>query len=208
MIDYTFLKGELNKFNNINQELKNIFTDYYMDNTDLIFGTSKLHKGKHFVSCDYRFPFEFNDDIYLQFQSQSVFEAVSKNKKYIKSLRINNNIVLYGDEFAADIGSYINKSFVTAKTNLNLELLDKSPDVTMDLTSDAVEKLVKNAYINISEGKYRTRITKEIIPGLKKSHNISLAFIGHSTDKSLFHLLVKADRGVLTSCHIYTCLYM
>ena len=206
-VDHEFLKGELNKFHGINQELKNIFTDYYMDTTQFIHGTNKLHKGKHFVVTEYKFPFNFSDDVYLKLDSASIFEAIGKNKKHIKSFKIDNDVMLYGDEYSATIGNVVNKAFIN-KPNIDDMVLNDSFDNNIELTSDAVERLVKNAYININKDGFRTRITKEVIPGLKKSHDISISFSKHETDRSLFYLIIKADRTVLTSYHIYTCLYM
>ena len=62
--------------------------------------------------------------------------------------------------------------------------------------------------MNIHRDKYKTRITKEVIPGLKKSHDVVLDFFDHNKDKSLFYLGIKVRRGYCTSYHIYTCLHM
>lgn len=209
-MNYEFKKGELNKLFNLNQNLKNIFTQYYILNDGMIVGINKLQKGKHFVISEYRLPFNNNRLIY-EIDSKQLFDAVNKNKKKITSLSVENNkIYLNTDDTLFIIGEVITNK--TIDIDQYVEVLTKLSsddfEVGIKLSEDNNEALIKNDYINIDEGKYRTRITKEVIPGLKKSHDVSIVLYNHSTDKQLFHMTIKVIRDKDISYHIYTCLFM
>lgn len=214
-MEYIFKKGELNKLFDLNQDLKNIFSNYLIFNNSLIIGTNKLHKGKHFVISEYRVPFDHVEGTIYNIDSRMVFDSVSKNKKNITSIIIDDNkIYIKGEDLLFQIGDCIFKESHKIKEEINshihfVEMISQDKyDVAIGLSEENVNDLIKNEYININEKKYRTRITKEIIPGLKKQHKVSIILYKHDVDKQLFHLAIKVIRDKNISYHIYTCLFM
>ena len=215
---YEFKKGELNKFNNLNQDLKTIFDYYYIYNdSQYVFGEAKLHKGKHFVCTSFKMFFE-HPNCALRFCSQQIFEAISKNKSKIKYITIIDScIYLGGDIDLIRIGQMIDlkstDSDMSMYNTINTEhvndiITEQLSSHIIHLTDEGIKDLVSNEFINVSENRYRTRITKEVIPGLKKSHEVGLWFSKHTKDSSLFYLTIIVERNNCTSYHRYTCLYM
>jgi len=219
---YELKKGEINKLHDLNQELKNIYNEYYLTKDGYIFGDSKLNKGKHFGITEFIWYFDFpvidnNAETLLKLIPQNIFTAVSKNKKNLQYIKVDEDhkVYLSGENLEEDIligefHSGINtiEELNNAKAFINSDMNGSYMENSMMLTKDSVEKLVGNEFINIAEDKYRTRITKEIAPGLKKSHVMYLFFFDNPDDKKLFHLGVKIERGSCISYHKYTCLYM
>lgn len=210
-------KKIIKSLNDLNQDAKNIFEDYLIFHNDHIEGTNKLHKGEHFAipSIDLGPVFENFPNKIFKFYSQILFKTISENKKYLDAFTIKDSkIYLEGlaGKISIQVGEIVSSNNITSNNqkfeNIVKRELNDDFDVMLELNEDSVISLVGNEFINISEGKYRTRITKEIIPGLKKSHKIKLFFYEHPSDKSLFHMCVQAERNKLISYHIYTCLYM
>ena len=216
---YEFKKGELNKFNNLNQDLKTVFKKYMLFPNGYILGDPILRKGCHIGYTEFEMFFKHNNP--LEFNSQAIFEAIKNNKKNIKFIKIDNNHIYFGgDDLLIEIGEVdtfhtSNKAYFESKALYKYKWLLRDNNIEKDnnfkvmkLSDDQVHLLVGNDYININKSKYKTRITKEIIPGLKKSSNVILILFDHDTDKHLFHLAINTNRSSCTTCHIYTCLYM
>lgn len=213
---YEFKKGELNKFNDLNQDLKTVFSTFFLYGDGCVLGESVLHKGKHFAYTNFKMFFEYPEDVILKFNSQAIFKAISDNKKNIKAISIvDNSIFLIGDSIdPIIIGDVINVNLILENTSEDIMLFhrilnrDSHGVDVVQLTTDDVHRLVKNEFINITQHKYRTRITREVVPGLKKSHELILDFCKHDTDKTLFHLIIKSIRKSCVTYHWYTCLFM
>jgi len=214
---YEFKKGELNKLNNLNQDLKTIFNNYIILDNGFIYGDSILRKGTHMVHTQFKMFFEYPDSYVIRINSKDLFETIKNNKKIITCIRIIDNIIyLGGEESLFKIGdmisfrwSQLSNELMEYMSLINLMVEDNKSNSTFTIlsTEDTID-LVNNEYKNIRKNKYKTRITKEVIPGLKKSHEVVLDFFDHTKDKSLFYLGIKVRRAYCTSYHIYTCLHM
>jgi len=215
-INYEFKKGELNAFNDVNQDLKTVFDIYYLFNDGYVIGDPKLGKGKHFGLTEFKMFFDYPVDSVLKLESKVIFDTVSKNKKIIKSIDIIDNVVyLIGENnLNVNIGELININSV--KNNL-LDILSLSKNVLnpdrinayshIRLSEDDVSDMY-SAFVNISEDIYRTRLTKEVLPGLKKSHTVDIYLFDHEKDEGLFYLLLKSTRKKCDTYHLYLCLHM
>lgn len=212
---YEFKKGELNKLNNLNQDLKTIFNNYILLDNGFIYGDSILHKGSHMVYTDFKMFFTGFDNYVFRINSKDLFETIKDNKKIISFITVIDNILyLGGEDSLFKIGDMIPFKWDCTGLNDYLSLINLlanekiDSDTYVELTNEAVIDLIGNLYINIKRDKYKTRITKEVIPGLKKSHEVVIEFFDHTKDKTLFYLGIKVKRASCTSYHIYTCLHM
>ena len=211
MEKYIFKKGELNSLNNINQDLKTIFSTYALCESGLCVGENVLNKGIHWCTTEYKLPGMVSTDIPV-INSTNVYQAVKSNKKDIigYAIKDNKDIVLITNSSAEHkIG------VVMAKTDIAFAPYDKKIcDISsipqsikhIELSEDDVEDMVKNDMKNISWSKYRTRITREVIPGLKKSHTVSICF--SDINDSIFNLMILTSRATITSTHVYKCIYI
>lgn len=223
--EYEFKKSEINKLFDLNQDLKHIFTEYYIyPCTNIIIGTNTLHKGQHFVLSPFEFYMELPENAVIKLNSKDIFTAINKNKKNIKKIAIYNNddeskdICLLGDKQLFVIGKVLSIDDPELSTPsflfeyIRSLLKNESDGIYLDntilLKDTVVEDLVANAYHDVHEDVFTTRITKEVIPGLKKSHKVFLFFTKHCTDNTMFHLGIRVERGTCISYHTYCCLYM
>ena len=213
---YEFKKGELNKLNNLNQDLKTIFNNYIILDNGFIYGDSILHKGSHMVHTQFKIFFDYPDGYVLRINSKDFFETIKNNKKDISFISIDDNKLYLGREDSLfKIGdliqfrwSQLSNELIEYMSLVNMMIDNDNPKTFVTLSTDEVIELVDNMFINIRRDKYKTRITKEVMPGLKKSHEVVLDFFDHTKDKSLFYLGIKVRRAYCTSYHIYTCLHM
>ena len=209
MQEYIFNKGELNSLNNLNQDIKTIFKTYaIIGNT--ISGAPILRKGTHHTLTQYVFPAVNTETHIVVIESGDLFQCIKTDKKNIKGYRIEDNGDLYliGDSVSFPIGYVLNKDSIAAKPFIESvkSLFQEQTVSTVKLTEDDVEDLVKNAMKPIQSNQYRTRITREVIPGLKKTHDVFISF--SDIDDKTFGLHIVANRATCVSYHSYKCLYV
>lgn len=209
---YTFNKGEVKKLNDFNQEAKNIFSEYSIwiaDNMCLAFGHSvNPGYGLHYIEADatgkYSIIPAITNNQTLNVDSKKLFKTISDNKATnIVSAEYNNKkLTLFGSGFKECIS--------TSVTYNPIPVIDDKDTIvkSLRLSTEDVEALCANEMITINEGKkYMTRITRGIIPGLKKSHQISVSIFDNGED-SIYNLVIENKRNELTSFHVYKCIHM
>lgn len=213
---YIFKKGELNSLNNLNQDLKTIFSSYMLITTEVMFpvayciGENIASRGKHLCHTEYSFP-GIEIGFVVQIISDKLFQCIKNNKKNIIGYEIiDSDIFLISETEKWEFGivhKLDSKACKEAIPKLEsiLETISTEPS-TIKLTDDDVLDLTKNEMLNISKDKYRTRITREIIPGLKKTHTVTIRF--SNIDNSLFLLSIDVERSTCVSHHVYTCVYI
>lgn len=211
-------KGFLKKLNDLNQDAKVLFNNYYLYPSGIVVSQPDEYKysvGKHFCTTRYKFIDE-NDDKILRFNSQRIYSVIKDKKKFLTHIEmVDNTIFLTGEDIKEPIGEYFYPdSMQITKLNSEYEYILKSmeivntskPDVHLDEYD--VEAIVKNEYRNVSSGRYKSRITNKIIPGIKASHDITISFYNNDTDDRLFNMMIEAGRAMLHSFHLYTCIYI
>lgn len=211
MKEYIFKKGELNSLNNINQDLKTVFTAYALCNNGVCVGVPILHKGFHHGVTPYTFP-EINYETHMVIiESADLFKCIKDNKKDIIGYRIDDRdgLSLITNTVSFPIGSVLSIDKIAAKPFIEMEKNIPDYDETYPpegLKITNVEDMVKNQIVNISISKYRTRISREVIPGLKKNHTVVVGFT--DIDDMTFGLHLIAERACVRTKHIYKCLYI
>ena len=226
-------KGFLKSFNDFNQDAKTIYDKYFIYPNGIII-SDKSYKytiGGHFCKTNFSLSKIDNvfDNLVIEFDSDIIYRTIKDNKKGIKYIRIDDDNTIhltgetstefgtaidlditigywhdyYATEFESPIMDKLSNTFNLATTCIN----EKLPN-TITISDEDVEDLVKNHYKNYNLGKYSTRITREIIPGLKKSHELTISFYDNDKDDRLFNIRLIATRSSLTSYHNYTCIFM
>lgn len=205
-MEYKLIKGELNRLNKINQELKHIFNYYIISNDGTMMlknNDQYILSGIHFINLidfkPFSFMYDFNN---YEFSSKDIFDIIKNHKKDINSIFIDNGeLYLKSDKDKYKIGN------VNSDVSYPLSYIDDSNNMIELSQSDCIN-LIRNKYVNLSLDKFRVRITKEVIPGLKKSHKIIIFFKEHETDNKLFYLILKVYRDGMITYHKYRCIYI
>lgn len=201
-----------------------IFDDRCISCSNIIIPASKstVGYGKHFAQCNFMEMYKTNDA--FDINNRNIYRAIKNLKKNIvgfyydedirditidfrdvtdnmKIVVENKKAVKITDEFASSIilgGDYRNK----ISKGISINDIYK-PDVV--LSEDDVISLVKNNTMVIGKDETVVRITRSIIPGLKKSHLVTAMFSEADSDE-LFELVIRVERASMTSYHIYTCM--
>lgn len=220
--EYNDDKKDIKKLYELNQSLKASFTSYYISPNGLIYSKPDqfvVQKGVHFGRTQLKFFHRYDETIYIH--SDSVFNYYKESKSAINALEIFDNEIVFDGEKKLYIGT------VYPSSNYGLQSIWDSlpqqykkdmqiatsvsvlftPQIT--LAADIVESICGGNYQDISVDGFYTRITKELIPGIKKKHKVSIMLEYHPTDINLFTMLIKNVHGPeLTTYHKYTCIMM
>ena len=185
---------------------------------------SKL-KGLHLGLTDYSF---FTVPIPLRVYGANIYRVDKNIKKNIKGFNVNSDCEISFDIDGVKPDDMIiteNKQQVRMSNNIaepttitdaiNLSvyraLSDWDSSDAVKLSSDEVEDLVKNkTYLASGQG-INTRITRSLIPGLKKTHDVEIMYtdnfeevFGKKNDGSpLYVLWIRVKRETMTSIHAW-----
>lgn len=213
---YIFKKGELNSLNKLNQDLKTIYKTYVLVGTGTFncIGEPVINKGKHICKTSYIFPNIDMNQYLVSVNSTKVFQAIKDNKKSIIGYDVIDGDIYFiseGDN-KWQIGS-LSPCYEFVYNKYAPQFFESvslyTPSIyNVKLSEDDVIKLTQNEYLNISCDKFRTRITREVIPGLKKSNTVSIHFSEIPDSPNLFRLIIDVARASVKSIHMYTCLYI
>jgi hypothetical protein len=218
-IDSKYLK----KLYDFNQDAK-IFGDrYIMYNGHILCDPSDMSRlafGHHMGKYDIEL---YNgSDEYAHIVMARNFYRLMKlvKKKDFKELAIDNDCI----KFILDESIDVNKLVVLEqKTPIavhnTLATIGFGIDVNVDefkidefdrwiLSSDDVEALVKNEYLMVGKGWYQTKITKELIPGLKKTHKVEIIFGHNHTSDELYSIYFDVERATINTIHKYNAYIM
>lgn len=212
-------KGIVTPLYKFNQDLKNIFSEYVVLPSKMTVGVpvSKIDKGFHFVIDGFNIGAYIDTNIFgIRYNAKSIFDGLKINKKDTDGLMIDNNLNIsyYGSKEKKCIGETIGVVHMNEATipkqispyiSMNFNKLKEiasnfSAQITLD--EEDVKSLVGNEIINIDAGEYSTRISRELVPGLKKSDKVFIDFI--DVDGTLYQIIIKAIRSECTSFHCYT----
>ena len=210
---YTFKKGEFNKFNNVNQDMKHIFTRYTLYN-NIVIGDASDEYGKHYAKVDYKLP-DLPDNILITIDSAKLFDTQKEYKKNIIGYSIVNEELFLTMQGMEDIqiGHARNVNGLAA-TKLKLELNSakefiNTPREYINLTDEDMENLLEfKTKIVIKSGPFKVFITKDTVPNIKKSDYVDVAF-SKTNNSTVFQMVIRICRGSTTiTHHVYRCLYM
>lgn len=210
---YTFKKGEFNKFNNVNQDMKHLFTRYTLYN-NIVIGDNVDEYGKHFAKVDYKLP-NLPDNILITIDSAKLFDTQKEHKKNIIGYSIINEELFLTMQGMDDIQiGHARDVNGLATTKLKLELKEAkefidTPRQYIKLTDEDMENLLEfKTKIVIKSGPFKVFITKDTVPNIKKSDYVDVSF-SKTNNSTVFQMIIRICRGGTTiTHHVYRCLYM
>lgn len=198
-----FKKGQVKEIFEFNQEAKHIFNEYMFSTHGVVVGEHNFI-GTHYIEKG----FNFQDTTKVQsFISNEIYELLKKGRKNITEWELSNNFLytVNGKVFGYDVPYSDNDYFImTNKPNRFAQSFIASPYV-LNLSEDDIYDLTKNKIIDIKCDQYSSRISRKVIPGLKKSHKVQIRFYD-SELTNVFYMHIRVDRKVLVSNHIYHCI--
>lgn len=218
-IDKQFKK----ELNDINQELKQIYSSYYIMPNGFIYGNvsgSKIIGETHYAKINR----DFIDGIIMEITSESIYKLYTtkgmkatisnlvlddeNNKIYIECIK--DNIVT-----PVIIGEYFNKDSIGIISTLKTKEFDMNLIInfqTMKFIDEEVcDGLKTNEVYDIEYlDRYYIKLARNIIPGVKKTHTAEIQFIETSENISdvSYTTIIKVNRGIVTTYHIYHCIYL
>lgn len=195
-----FKKGQVKQIYEFNQEAKNIFDQYMFKNNNLVIGNT-VYKGTHFIEQG----FILDDDVVQYFDSNVIFKLLKTGRKNITEWEDRDGHYFIND---TEFGSCLDEVF-NYETECNVLKryigLFNGAFSGVNISEEEVYDLMKNNVLTIECDDYKTRISRKLIPGLKKKHELKIRFYP-SDNKDIFFMHIRVDRGVLISHHIYQCI--
>ncbi len=199
-------KTNIKKLNDFNQITKRIFNGFYLFNDGIIINdmnNSKLSIGRHFATTLIE-PIDDipNNCIYLT--TDKIYKTIRDNKKNIKHLLVNNNKIYIGNDEVKEKIGYVIKNIPLNQKDPLLSFIEYHKKSSSMLPQNIIDLLCDNGIYTYSEDIYKVRLTKELLPALKKNMKVIISF-KQDENSSLFYLLLSIDRGALISYHVYKC---
>lgn len=213
-----FDKKQIKKLNEFNQITKNYFNYYYMFDNGLLICRDhekfkKAQKGFHFCVSTINPLCDMDDGKIFALTSDCVYKIIKDRKKDITGLALENDNILFSltENNMFNIGKIYDYSKLPKDLMDNYNIAMKtmkqcSESERYDILHDDVTTLMTNGIINYEKKGYKLRITRELIPNLKKDSNVSIRFFDIPKDTSLFHVVITVTRDEIVSYHKYTCI--
>ena len=218
-------KTWMKNFHDMNQDAKSVFGDVYVYKDGIIF--PDLSETGGYYGIPVRGIVDNYMDNHQQFIYGKNFYRVMKNfKKYIvgfdichdyikfvldsditpekmvvteKNLpvKVTNNIA---SSFVGSNDDYVEKCMDLVKETTSI--IENNKDNMVELTEEQVHLLMANKRLIIKSNGTSVRIAKNIIPGLKKTHGVSVVFHDVNID-NLMGLIIIVERASMTTYHRY-----
>lgn len=214
-------KKLINLINDMNQDLKAIYKEYTIHHNGRYISSPKqdyvMKTGEHYCVATINGLGEHLGGLGAVIDSANVYRVVKENKKALWGVLCENgDIHLCGahgeliDGADTSIGKYliidignIAKYTEYKSTHDTIMNLAATYEPMYTLTDDEVLSLTKNRPLWVGEKPNHTRITKELLPGLKKTHMVDYSVKSVSADR--FTITFRVTRETVTSYHIYQC---
>lgn len=203
-------KKEVKKINEFNQLIKKYFKYFFICNNIIISDNDNrcLDKGIYYIIIQNN-PFEkiiLDKGNVLQLSSIDIYKSIKDNKKYIKGLILENDILYF------DLGEDKERCFIG---NIHEKISINIPDISkinfnesdnIELLLEDIESLYGNTMMTINDNNHKVRITKELIPGLKKDSIIKVSFSDDDTDNDIFNMVILLELDDKLFYHYYKCI--
>ena len=168
-----FEKGQVKQIYDFNQEAKNIFDHYRFRHDNIVIGQNNFI-GKHYIESGFKL---YEGKVVQVFDSRDLYELLKTGRKDIIEWEYKNNGFYINDKifgYTLDDGSPsydwpIVRILVLAKQFNESQYI-------INLSEDDIYDLTKNKIIDLKCEQYMSRISRKIIPGLKKSHKVQIRF--------------------------------
>lgn len=209
---------DLKVINDLNQVLKKVYKRYTIFSNGFIIPTttedSMVSGGIHFSIIPPEtvkklqdiFNLNLTSDTYsliVELDASAVFKAIKDNKKDLSSLSFIDNHIYFQGKDMYPIGFVQQDSNVETYLKKVLELHTLFDLV--ELSEEVVESLSNNNMAILGKEEYKVRLTKEVIPNLKKDMLVHIGFRNDS-EPTLFQIMIKTTKNDISSFHFYKCI--
>lgn len=203
-------------FNDLNQIVKKCFNIYFIFRNGLICSPTGeyvkgINKGTHIAFCEslvkeiYAFiesHYRIEEGKFISFISDQLFTALKEKKKLLESIKIEDNVIsIFRDKEEFTVGYIANVDEVDLESGqLLAKHIMRNDHISMNFS---IEGLLNNELVTITKDDCKARMTKELIPVLKKDSNIYYNIMNGSKDR--FKLLIICESKGVRLLHVYTC---
>lgn len=204
-------KKDIKLLNDLNQDLKNLYNVYYIygdiasnasESIIVGSGSSKIINHGVLVLINTLF-----GDEPIKFISDNLYKVVKDHKKDITHISVKDSDIFFEGKESYLIGRtnlLLDKNNIDVFKSINDKFSSFVPDIEIDETG--VIGLVTNECKTIKYKDYKTRITRELMAGLKKKHIIHISF--EDVNDEIFNMKLMVDRDTVITIHEYRCLRM
>lgn len=199
-------KNTIKRINNLNQDAKIMFDNFYIGPSGFIYPGNdkfqKLLKGHHIAIAKDN-PF---NDLHLILNADHIYTTIKDNKKDLKNIYLDNTEIGFIGENKYPFGRIISES--RSMKYINNDGFELDLNKYNRLTDKDVQSLVKNGMMELEDGDYRTRITREVIPGAKFTTKILTEvyyMFKENEINYIYELHLACVKENITSFHMYKC---
>jgi len=204
---------DIKKLNEFNQIVKRVFNGIYIFSDGIIMTDpeigNRVNKGVHFATTSIQPIDNIPSNYYMSLKCDKIFKFIRDNKKNIRYLTIDGGDLyidlkdeskeIIGRIFDADDNLYLKKRAISNtieyhKTHSSL------------VSQNVIESLSDNEIYTYGDDEYRVRITKELLPALKRDMKVNISFRDEVGDPTLFYIILSVDKGDVITYHMYKCI--
>lgn len=200
--------------NDVNQVVKKLFHHYVIFPDGMITGhaESKLPYGIHWSTldkdkCDTIFNLlPVNTDFPIVLDSLTVYTIYKDCKKEMTDIRIDvdGSIYIVGN-IEYKIGFILTDAVDELMFNKKVYEQNMKDLKLEEMAFEASGLLMANEMVTYESGEYKIRVTKSVIPNLKKDSVIHIGFIDSNVD-GLFESVITMKKDMVNSFHKYQCI--
>lgn len=208
-------KKKIKTINDFNQVVKKYFKYCFIFNDGVIVCEDKdkcTKKGFHFCTIE-MVPLDIVPvDQVIKISCETIFKTIRDRKKEIQSIEeIDGDIYFVLDTERIHMGSIVTEGGLKQEIKDNYDMAKNLLSLSEDhdksiLTEETVVALVNNELIHYDKDNTNLRITKELVPNLKKDSNVSIEFFDVKKNLQLFQLFFSVIRENVNSYHRYICI--
>lgn len=207
-------KTDLKQINEVNQNLKKVFSNTFFLDNGWVIGDNLLEIGQHFAHINDHesglFKFKSSEEI-IKYDTTQLFKTISENKKVLTGLTKNSDTIRFFDTESGDsfpIGDIIYElprkyKDITEVLYNNIPLLNNC----IKLDEETIYAIYKNKhFVLIPTPMESVRVSKQLMPTIKcTAKEISDVYVYAipSDNEYMFKVIFKVVTPYVTNYHLY-----
>lgn len=202
-------KKDIKLLNDLNQDLKNLYNAYYISDDIASNASESIIVGSGFSKIINPGVLSLINTLFgnepIKLISANLYNTVKDHKKDITHISVKDSDIFFEGNESYLIGRtnlLLNENDIELFKMVNNKINSFTPDIEID--ESGVIGLVTNECKSIKYKDYKTRITRELMVGLKKKHIIHIAF--EDVNDEIFNMKLLVYRDTIMTIHEYRCL--